>query len=141
MSDLSRIGVKAEGRFVFTCASCGGVAATLAVTDEGEPVDGGPMPDGSRLTRTPSAPAFRLRFLNITTGHAPDGLVDLVSGLDELDPLDVGRIDRELASFCCNICQVNYCSQCWSKQVVFDDGFFDCIEGRCPQGHEQTLDD
>jgi len=25
--------------------------------------------------------------------------------------------------------------------AVYDDGFFDCIRGRCPKGHERTLED
>ena len=117
MSNVSRLGVKVEGRFVFTCASCGGIAATLAVTDEDQPVDGGPLPDGTRLTWEPGAPAYRLEFVNVNTGKAQDGLADLVSGLDVLDPLLVRPFDWELAAFCCHTCHLNYCSKCWSTWI------------------------
>ena len=109
--------------------------------DDDHPVDGGPMPDGTRLTWNPGAPAYRLEFVNVNTGKAPGDLADLVSGHDVLDPLVVRRFDWELASFCCCTCQLNYCSKCWSTWVEFDDGFFDCMRGRCPRGHEQMLDD
>ena len=99
------------------------------------------MPDGTRLTWNPGAPAYRLEFVNVNTGKAPDDLANLASGLDVLDPLVVRRFDWELASFCCCTCQLNYCSKCWSTWVEFDDGFFDCMRGRCPRGHEQVLDD
>jgi hypothetical protein len=136
-----RHGLKAEGQFRFTCASCGGVAATLSVMDTEQPVDAGPLPDGTRLSWTPEAPSYRFEFLGVTTGKASAALADLVSGLDELDPLILSRVDQELAAFCCTGCQRNYCATCWSTWIDFDEGFYDCTWGRCPQGHEQMLDD
>ncbi|RHW22398.1 hypothetical protein D0Z08_31585 [Nocardioides immobilis] len=106
-----------------------------------QPVDAGPMPDGSRLTWTPEAPSYRLEFIGVITGKASADLADLVSGLDELDPLALRGVDWEMAAFCCHHCQLNYCSKCWSTWVEFDDGFYDCTRGRCPRNHEQTLDD
>ncbi|KAA1424024.1 hypothetical protein [Nocardioides antri] len=141
MSNVGRHGVRTDGRFEFTCASCGGVAATLAVVDDDQPIDAGALPDGARLSWSPGAPSYRLEFVNVNTGTAPDGLVDLVSDLDEVDPLVVRRIDWELAAFCCHVCELNYCSKCWSNWVEFDDDFYDCTRGRCPAGHEQMLDD
>jgi len=141
VSLVSRLGVKTNGVVVFRCASCGGRAATLAVTDSGTPVDGGPMPDGSRLTWTPDSPAYRLEFVCVNTGPASSDLAQLISGVDLIDPLAVRRVDWELAAFCCRECELNYCSKCWSTWVEFDDGFFDCMRGHCPRGHEQKLDD
>ena len=117
------------------------MAATLLVTDDDLPVDGGTLPDGTRSTWSPDPPAYRLEFVNVTTAKAPHDLADLVSGLDLLDPVVLRRIDWELASFCCHTCELNYCSTCWSTRVEFDDGFYDCMRGRCPRGHEQLLDD
>lgn len=133
--------MKADGRFVFTCANCGGIAATLAVSENDHPFDSGTLPDGTRSSWMPDGPAYQLVFVSVSTGKASADLVELVSGLDVLDPFVVRPIDWELASFCCNTCQLNYCSTCWSTSVEFDDGFFDVMSGRCPRGHEQLLDD
>lgn len=141
VSTRSRQGQKVDGSFTFTCASCGRPAATLEVIDEERQIDGGPMPGGHRLTWKPGTPSFRLEFVNVCTGEAPAGLVELVSGVDVVDPLVVRRLDWELAAFCCVSCRLNYCPTCWTTWAEFDDGFFDCMRGRCPRGHEQMLAD
>ena len=89
----SRLGVKSDGQFVFTCSSCGGVAATLAITNDDQPVDGGPMPDGTRYTWQPGVPAYRLEFVGVNTGKVSEDLAELVAGLEVLDPLVVRRFD------------------------------------------------
>lgn len=137
----SRHGVAADGQFVFTCAQCGGVAATLAVIDDDRELDGGPMPGGGRLSWKPTAPSYRLEFVNVATGEASAGLAKLAIGAGVIDPLVVRRLDWELAAFCCSSCQLNYCSACWRTWIEFDDGFYDCTRGRCPHGHEQALAD
>ena len=141
MPTQSRQGQRTDGRFLFACASCGNVAATLEVIHEDREVDGGPLPGGARLRVRPGAPSCRLEFVNVSVGVAPNGLVELVSGVDAIDPLVLRRIDWELAAFCCVSCERNYCPQCWTTWAVFDEGFFDCMRGRCPRGHEQMLSD
>jgi hypothetical protein len=140
VSDQTRHGARVDGRFTFTCASCGGVAATLAILLEDREVDGGALPGGERLRWRPQPPSYRLEFVNVTTGGASTGLVALLSD-DVVDPLVLRGLDWELAGFCCDSCELNYCAKCWSTWVEFDEGFFDCMRGRCPQGHEQMLDD
>ena len=105
------------------------------------PIDAGPLPDGTRLSWTPGAPAYRYEFLGVNLGKASAELTDLMSGLDELDPHVLRNVDWELAAFCCHTCQLNYCSKCWSTWIEFDEGFYDCTLGRCPRDHEQALDD
>lgn len=141
VSNVSRLGVKVAGQFEFTCASCSKVAATLSLLDGEGPVDAGPLPDGARVSWTPGGPAYRFEFLGVNTGLASVGLADLISGVEELDPSVLAGVDAELAAFCCHTCQLNYCSDCWSTWIEFDEGFYDCTQGRCPQGHEQMLDD
>lgn len=141
VGDVARHGVQIDGRFEFTCASCRGVAATLSLLDGEVPIDAGPLPGGTRFLWTPGGPAYRFEFLGVNTGHASAELTDLVSGLDVLDPHDLRAVDWELAAFCCEICDLNYCSKCWSTWIEFDEGFYDCTQGRCPLGHEQALDD
>lgn len=141
MTKVPRHGVRIDGEFVFTCAACGNLAATLSVMEDGQPVDGGPLPDGTRYSWTPESPAYRFEFLGVVTGTTRRDVAELVSGLDELDPLVLRGLDWELAAFCCRVCELNYCSTCWSTWIEFDEGFYDMTRGRCPRGHEQALDD
>lgn len=137
----SRLGVKTGGQFVFRCASCGGVAAALAIINDDREVDGGPMPGGGRLSWKPGAPSYRLDFINVNTGQASTELTTIADA-KVIDPLDVSRFHWELAAFCCHSCGLNYCPKCWETQVEFDEDFYyDCTRGRCPQGHAQKLDD
>lgn len=127
MSDLSRHGVRADDGFEFVCAGCGAVAATLSVHGAGHTIYDGP--------------SYRLKFLGDDTGIVSAAVVELLSGRDEVDPLDIARVPGELAAFCCGACELNYCATCWSTWMEFDEGFYDCTRGRCPSGHEQLLDD
>jgi hypothetical protein len=47
----------------------------------------------------------------------------------------------ELTPFYCPDCGLNYCHRDWDTYVLFDEGFYDCTKGRCPEGHEHMLDD
>jgi hypothetical protein len=58
-----------------------------------------------------------------------------------VDPLALRRVNPDLAPFYCPDCQLNYCAKDWRTYVVFDDGFYDCTMGRCPNGHEHMADD
>ena len=50
--------------------------------------------------------------------------------------------DSEFAPFFCPRCNACYCGEHWKHWDVFeDDGWFDCVQGICPQGHERTLVD
>lgn len=136
----TRHGAKVDGQFVFTCGSCGGVAATLAIILEDREVDGGALPGGGPSPWRPRAPSYRLKFVSVRTSGASHGLVELLSG-DVVDPVVLRGLDWELAAFCCDSCELNFCPTCWSTWVEYDEGFFDCMQGRCPHGHEQMLAD
>lgn len=136
-----RLGMLVDGRFVFTCASCGRVAATLAVHEAGAQIDGGPLPDHGRLTWSPGGPSFVLDFLGIVSGLLPAELIGMLIGAESADPLEIARIDGDLGGFCCRACERNYCADCWSAWIEFDESFYDCTRGQCPRGHVQTLDD
>jgi len=50
--------------------------------------------------------------------------------------------DLEVCPFFCPECDANYCGTHWDRWDVFDDdGWHDCIRGRCPNGHERMLED
>jgi hypothetical protein len=50
-------------------------------------------------------------------------------------------LDPEYAPFWCPKCRASYCREHYRSFPVFDYGFFDCIRGVCPKGHERTLAD
>ena len=50
--------------------------------------------------------------------------------------------DADFVAFHCRGCNRSYCDRCWRiGPPEFDDGFYDCTRGTCPEGHEQTVDD
>jgi hypothetical protein len=131
-----------DGQFSFVCERCGNVAARLLVSDGKADVDAGPVPGGKRLVWTADGErAVRFEFLGITTGAASQALQDLVEGKDFLDAVDLRAVEWDLATFLCRACERVYCRECWSTRVEFDDGFYDCTMGSCPEGHSQMLDD
>jgi len=50
-------------------------------------------------------------------------------------------LDREYAPFWCPPCGKSYCRNCWVVWVPYDEGFYDCTRGRCPESHERIMDD
>ena len=51
------------------------------------------------------------------------------------------RLDPEFAPFWCPRCELSYCDRHWTREVVVEDGFYDCTYGTCPAGHRRILDD
>jgi len=50
--------------------------------------------------------------------------------------------DADFVAFHCRQCNRSYCERCWRMgPPEFDDGFYDCTRGTCPEGHEQIVDD
>jgi hypothetical protein len=51
-------------------------------------------------------------------------------------------IDTDFVAFHCWECKRSYCERCWRiGPPEFDEGFYDCTRGVCPDGHEQIVDD
>lgn len=123
---------------MFSCARCGEIAATIAIVTSASNTDD----DG--LVRPPlGAPTYRLDWLGVAFGPAPEALEALLSA-KTVDSRDLTTIDWELGAFCCRRCEQNYCATCWQPWAVFDgDGsmWFEEFHGRCPDGHEQRLQD
>jgi hypothetical protein len=61
------------------------------------------------------------------------------------DPAALFALDFELAPFWCPDCHAVYCGTHWQHWLVFDHdplpAWLDSIRGRCPHGHERTLED
>jgi len=41
----------------------------------------------------------------------------------------------------CPECDKVYCGEHLDTRIEFDDGFYDCMYGTCPEGHERMIDD
>jgi hypothetical protein len=86
-------------------------------------------------------------FLGTAWHSAGSGTLDAVQALIEqgnVDPVAIRDLDWrlwELTPFYCPDCGLNYCGSDWETYVLFDEGFYDCTNGRCPEGHEHMLDD
>jgi hypothetical protein len=50
--------------------------------------------------------------------------------------------DADFVAFQCRQCGRSYCERCWRiGPPQFDEGFYDCTTGTCPEGHAQIVDD
>lgn len=140
----SRLGALTDDRFVFHCAACGDVAATIQVLTY-RPADDENAIAGDELRPRPEGrPKFVLRFVNTNSGDLGRSLEELLVGTSTVDPMGIREVDWELAAYCCRGCDLNYCYSCWSPWVEYADdhpGWYECTRGRCPRGHVQKLDD
>ena len=88
-------------------------------------------------------PHFRLDWIGSHIGPAP-AAVETLLAVESVDPRALATIDWDLGAFCCRRCEQNYCTKCWHVWAVFDDDgsmWFEEYRGRCPEGHEQRLQD
>ena len=105
-----------------SCARCSGEAAKVAL-----------LPNGLRRTGfigevTKFGEAEKLRRLLQTIGSA--------------DFTAARGADADFVAFHCRECKRSYCERCWRVgPPEFDEGFYDCTRGTCPEGHEQIVDD
>lgn len=110
-------GPGAVGRRTWACVVCGVTAGAIVL-----------RPDGW-LERD----AFTSGLSQRTAPGVPAALDDAAA---------LFAIDQELVPWWCPECAASYCGAHWTHWSVFDDeGFHDCIRGRCPHGHERMLED
>lgn len=128
----------------FRCARCGEVAGVVRVARAGTTVNMGP-PLG---TETQNRDGLVLDYFLGTAWYAvASETLDAVQALIDpgnVDPLAIRQVDWllwEVTPFYCPDCKLNYCSKDWDTSVLFDEGFYDCTVGICPNGHRHTLDD
>jgi hypothetical protein len=50
------------------------------------------------------------------------------------------EVNPDWAPFFCVKCGKSYCWEHWKRLLEYDDGFFDCVTGTCPEGHRKILD-
>jgi len=120
----------AYATFWCAVADCGRPAGTLTLDQSVNPQ----IPSGSAYKLTVST------FLGQETVQL--GSNERIAVREALESADAEELDRrqeELVPFWCRICRRSYCNEHWVEETVFDDGFFDCIKGTCPNGHRWTL--
>ena len=132
----------------FICDRCGADACTLTLlppfapdpqarapcAPDWVPGKGTLLADGLRLSIEGPVPNTRWLLPGAPVAAIETALRDGdVNGLYALDP--------EYAPQWCRACGKNYCRTCWTLWIDFDEGFYDCTRGRCPDGHERIIDD
>lgn len=116
------------------CARCGKIAATFTAIAAG---DGAPtvLQDRDRLVRTGWSGELTI----------PCSWEIAVLKIERLRAGGIAALqneDRDTYAFRCLACARSYCSSCWTQgPPQFDDGFYDCTYGWCPEGHKQMIDD
>ena len=128
----------------FRCTRCGELAGVVRVARAGTMVDMGP-PLGIEI---PDRDGLVLDYFLGTAWQAESAeVLDAVQALVEQGNVapaairDVSWALREVTPFYCPDCGLSYCSRDWDTCVVSDEGFYDCTEGACPNGHRHVLDD
>jgi hypothetical protein len=133
----------------YLCGACRCVASIVTLVEPGQPdprLTPEP-PDVPPGVSTMTAELFPDKaFLSIGGGPVsltlgPIPLDRAISALRSGDPAELHAIDREYAPFWCPTCRASYCREHYVSWTLFDDGFFDCIRGVCPTGHERMLMD
>ena len=133
----------------YSCAACGGVASVVSLVEPGrldprltpEPPE---VPPGvGTLTGAlfPDEAMLSIDGGPVSVTLGPIRLKRAATALRSGDPAALYAIDREYAPFWCPTCRASYCREHYRSWTAFDDGFFDCIRGECPAGHERMLMD
>ena len=128
------------------CAACGNVAAAVTLLPAGEPdpgfsltrdrasASGGDVMQGYDRLAVVGGP------VGVTLGVGLD-LPAITDALSRGDARALFELDREFAPFWCPDCGACYCGEHYTHWDVWDDGFFDCVRGQCPRGHQRMLMD
>lgn len=115
------------------CSRCGQPAATFAVIAAG--AGEGMWRDRDRLERA----GFMGAVIKFGDHKSFAPFLSALAGGD-YDKASAG--DPDFVAFHCWTCGRDYCEQCWRiGPPEFDEGFYDCTRGVCPDGHEQVVDD
>lgn len=110
------------------CGQCGKIAATFTLHAAGDS-------KSDRLVRTHWAG-------EMTMPMAWERGMILIEKLSAGALRELQQNDFDTFAFYCRACAVPYCSDCWTwRTPEFDDGFYDCTRGDCPNNHRQILDD
>jgi len=63
------------------------------------------------------------------------------AALTKADAAALFQVERLWAPFYCPTCARVYCRKQWVVVPEYDEGYFDCSHGICPQGHQRLTED
>jgi hypothetical protein len=125
---------RAPRRLTIPCSRCGRAAAEIALLPA-DPQGAGWEARRDRIERTD----FMGRLIKF---GEPGTLHEFFERLARRDFASVRGADADFVAFHCRACDKVYCERCWQiGPPVFDEGFYDCTFGACPEQHEQVVDD
>ena len=116
----------------FYCALCNHLAGTVELLPAGHP-------DGlSKETATIFLKDFIGTEKVVVTAA---GSQAVQAALAAADAAALYKVERLWAPFYCPECARVYCRQHWVIVPEYDEGYFDCSHGTCPQGHTRMTED
>lgn len=119
----------AADSFELPCSVCGKIAVKIQPTGSEEKILKGVICKG--IARSFSLDQAHLQdiFRWLAAG-------DIAAFHAYLEPIIEGGVDAY-----CPLCDRVYCGVHYNTRQEFDEWFYDCCRGVCPQGHERLLDD
>jgi hypothetical protein len=119
-------------RAEFRCGSCKNLAGRVELLPAGH-ADG--------LGKTAST-IFLKDFIGTEkVALSPEQSQAIHAALTYRDAAALYKIDELFAPFYCATCACVYCRKHWVVVPEFEDGFFDCAHGWCPEGHKRLIED
>ena len=125
---------KQTAEAIFTCALCEKVAAHLRLFVASKN-------DESQAQKSCYFLQVSGFIGNIESVVSADELARLQTYMEQKSTGKMREMRLKYAPCFCLQCEKAYCAEHWKTTPVFDDGFYDCIYGVCPEGHRQMLDD
>lgn len=84
----------------------------------------------------------RTGFLGFVEGLIKQDIFpDLFEAVKNGDAKNLRKMNSEYTACYCFQCQANYCIKHYRTFIEFDEGFYDCTYGTCPNGHQNIIDD
>lgn len=129
--------------------------------DEPDPYDGEPYPHFEFDCAKCNHPALELTLIPedarhptqggrneaVLCGHGEQRYLKPGESQAVFDRLQKGDLEAmvsmlDAARIYCRHCQLLYCWDDWNnKERIYDEGYYDCTRGVCPQGHKGVIDD
>ena len=130
-----------QGAASFRCAACGEIAAVVTALPAGCPADMGPPLGMQSQDRDGIVVDYFGGTAWKAAGPPVYQAVREILAAQAPDPAALRQTGRELAPFFCPDCASSYCRADWHPRARFDGSFYHRTTGRCPLGHEHTIDD
>lgn len=133
---------------MYLCGACGAVASTVTLVAPGEPdprmtpeADAPPGLDTLFSSVLPDSAMLSIDGGPASLSMGAASTAEMVLAVESGDPAALYAIWYEYAPFWCPRCGLSYCDEHYRSYPVFDEGFFDYIQGICPRGHQRKLED